>query len=67
MVDVTIFCGLGGMHLREFFVLTVSVTADADIVILVENGFATVTMHVDVRQLFVAQPTMEVTVPVPTQ
>lgn len=49
VVDAAIFCYLAGVHLCKFFVLAVSVTADADVVILIENIFATIAMHVDVR------------------
>ena len=67
VVHAAVSCGLRGMHLGIFFVLAVSVAADADVVILVEDVFATIAMHVDIRQLFVAQAAMEIAVPIATR
>lgn len=49
VVDAAIFRGLRGMHLGTFFILAVSVASDADVVILVEDIFAAIAVHVDIR------------------
>ena len=49
VVDAGIFCGLRGMHLGKSFVLSVSMATDTDVVILIEDIFATIAVHVDIR------------------
>lgn len=49
VVYAAILGSLAGVHLSKFFVPAVSVTANADVVILIEKSFATITMHVDIR------------------
>lgn len=49
VVDGAIFRFLGRMHLSKMFVTVVSMATDADVVILIEYAFATITMHVDIR------------------